>query len=124
MDASPRRACGDRGTPHPSSSRRRRAAEGVALFETAVAEGRTRPNYLLALAQLHLDAGQLASALSTAERATKSYPGFAEAYVLQGTVLQLQGAEWERAKAVYDRYLELAPNGTHARDVRAILSRH
>lgn len=101
-----------------------KAAEGVQLFETAVAAGPTKPQYVLALARLYLDAGQLAQAMSTAEKLTKVYPGFAEGYLIQGTVLQLQNAEWTRTKALYERYLELQPNGLHAKDVRGILSRH
>jgi tetratricopeptide (TPR) repeat protein len=100
-----------------------KAAEAVALFEAAIAEGPSKPPYQLALSRLYLDAGQLAPAFATAERVSKQAPWLADSYLVMGTVLQLQDAEWARTKQLYEKYLELAPNGLHAKDVKGILAR-
>jgi tetratricopeptide (TPR) repeat protein len=99
-------------------------AEGVALFEAAIAEGPTKPQYLLTLARMYLDGSQLDPAFTYAERVSKAAPAMADAYLIMGTVLQLKDADWARTRALYERYLELAPAGAHAKDVRAILARH
>jgi tetratricopeptide (TPR) repeat protein len=59
-------------------------------------------------------------ALMWAERAVKLDPKLADAYVIIGGVRQDAGDTAE-AKAAYKKYLELAPTGQYAADLRAIV---
>ena len=59
-------------------------------------------------------------ALAWAEKAVKIDPKLADAYVIIGGVQQEAGRNGE-AKAAYKRYLELAPKGQYASDLRSIL---
>jgi CheY-like chemotaxis protein len=59
-------------------------------------------------------------ALQWAERAVALDPKQAEAYVIIGGVRQAL-ADAPAAKAAYKKYLELAPNGQYASDLRAIV---
>jgi CheY-like chemotaxis protein len=59
-------------------------------------------------------------ALQAAERAVALDPRQADAYVIIGGVKQAAGDK-VAAKTAYKRYLELAPNGQYAADLRAIV---
>jgi tetratricopeptide (TPR) repeat protein len=59
-------------------------------------------------------------ALAWAERSVKIDPRQADAYVIIGGVHQNAGEKAE-AKAAYRKYLELAPTGAYAADLRAIV---
>jgi CheY-like chemotaxis protein len=59
-------------------------------------------------------------ALTWAERAVKIDPKLADAYVIIGGVHQDQG-DLPEAKRAYKRYLDLAPTGPYAADLRAIV---
>jgi DNA-binding response OmpR family regulator len=59
-------------------------------------------------------------ALQAAERAVELDPKQADAYVIIGGVKQATGDK-AAAKAAYKKYLELAPNGQYAADLRAIV---
>jgi CheY-like chemotaxis protein len=59
-------------------------------------------------------------ALQWAERAVALDPKQADAYVIIGGVEQAQG-DATAAKAAYKKYLDLAPNGQYAADLRAIV---
>ena len=59
-------------------------------------------------------------ALQWAERAVALDPRHADAYVIIGGVKQA-AADPVAAKAAYKKYLELAPNGQYAADLRAIV---
>jgi len=59
-------------------------------------------------------------ALRWAERAVALDPGNADAYVIIGGVKQAAN-DTEAARAAYKKYLELAPNGQYAADLRAIV---
>jgi tetratricopeptide (TPR) repeat protein len=75
---------------------------------------------MVILARAELDRGRALEARSWAKKALAVNPDLADGYLLLG------GAEQEaenpaEAKAAYKKYLELAPTGRHARDLRAIL---
>jgi hypothetical protein len=75
---------------------------------------------MVILARVELDREHAAEARSWAKKALGVNPNLAEAYVFLG------GAEQEMenpdaAKAAYKKYLELAPTGRHARELRAVL---
>jgi hypothetical protein len=74
------------------------------------------------IAQAALEHGRNADAASWARRAIGVDPKYANAFVLLGGAEQQMGHPAE-ARAAYSRYLELAPNGEHAQDVRALLPR-
>ena len=59
-------------------------------------------------------------ALQSAERAVELDPRQSDAYVIIGGVKQAFGDK-AAAKAAYKKYLELAPNGQYAPDLRAIV---
>jgi tetratricopeptide (TPR) repeat protein len=59
-------------------------------------------------------------ALNWAQQAIKIDPKLADAYVIIGGVQQDAGKSTE-AKAAYKKYLELAPKGQYASDLRAIV---
>jgi tetratricopeptide (TPR) repeat protein len=74
------------------------------------------------VAQAALELGRNVDAAAWARRAIGVDPKHADAFVLLGGAEQQLGHSAE-AKAAYSRYLELAPNGQHAQDVRALLPR-
>jgi tetratricopeptide (TPR) repeat protein len=75
---------------------------------------------MVIVASAELERGRAVEARSWAKKALDVNPDLADAYVVLG------GAEQEaenpaEAKAAYKKYLELAPSGRHARELRAIL---
>jgi CheY-like chemotaxis protein len=76
---------------------------------------------LLILARAELDRGRLGEARSLAKRALAADPQRAEGYIYLGNVEQ-EAKKIEEARAAYKKYLELAPNGPFAQELRAILS--
>ncbi|HJX53111.1 MAG TPA: hypothetical protein VJ801_10130, partial [Polyangia bacterium] len=75
---------------------------------------------MVILARAELDRGRAAEARSWAKRATEVNPDLADAYVVLGGAEQ-EAENPDAAKAAYKKYLELAPNGRHARELRSIL---
>lgn len=92
-----------------------RAACGRWLAE----EPRAAPA-LAMLAHVELDRGSAARARDLAGRAIAIDPALADAYVFLGTAEQEAGRVAE-ARAAYRKYLELAPAGRFAADIKAIL---
>jgi CheY-like chemotaxis protein len=76
---------------------------------------------MVILARVEIDRGRLGEARSLAKRALAADPQRLEAYVYLGTAEQAAG-KVEDARAAYKKYLELAPDGPFARELRAILS--
>jgi tetratricopeptide (TPR) repeat protein len=72
------------------------------------------------IAQTAYEQGKRAEALDWSRRAVARDPAFADAYVILGGAEQLGGRTAE-AKAAYETYLRLAPQGRHADDLRAVL---
>jgi len=72
------------------------------------------------LAHADLLAGRQDETLKHARRASALDPSCAEAYLLIGNVQQMSGST-PAARAAYQAYLQLAPRGPHAAEVRAIL---
>jgi Tfp pilus assembly protein PilF len=73
---------------------------------------------MLAHAQLNRDKPN--EALAAAEKAIALDPNQADAYVIVGGVEQDRGHA-AAAKAAYQKYLQLAPRGRYAADLRAIV---
>jgi hypothetical protein len=74
------------------------------------------------VAQAALEQGRNAEAAAWARKAIGVDPKHAEAFALLGGAEQQLGRSAD-ARAAYARYLELAPNGPHAQDIRALLPR-
>jgi tetratricopeptide (TPR) repeat protein len=72
------------------------------------------------LARVELDRGRAAEARSWAKKALYVNPDLADAYVVLGGAEQ-ESENPDAAKAAYKKYLELAPKGRHARELRTIL---
>jgi hypothetical protein len=76
---------------------------------------------MVILARAELDRGRLAEARTLAKRALGVDAQRVDAYIYLGNVEQEAG-KVDDARAAYKKYLELAPNGPFARELRAILS--
>ena len=77
---------------------------------------------LAGLGRALFDASQPGPALDALKRAVQIDPNNAEAWVTLGEVYLLDDRTRE-ARAAYERYLELRPDGRFAADVRAVLAR-
>ena len=78
------------------------------------------PDVLTRLAEIALNRGQERVAMRLASAALAADPGFADAYVIVGSLEQGANRN-QQARAAYTRYLKLAPSGRFASDLRAIL---
>ena len=76
---------------------------------------------MVILARAEIDRGRLAEARTLARKALAVDPSRADAYVYLGTAEQEAG-RIEEARAAYKKYVELAPDGRFAREIRAILN--
>jgi Tfp pilus assembly protein PilF len=76
---------------------------------------------LTLLAHTELNRGHLSRAAELASKALLVDPNVADAYVIIGGVHQDSGQNAE-AKAAYRRYLQLAPHGRYADDLRSIVN--
>lgn len=78
------------------------------------------PQIMVMLAHAELDHGHSPAALRWAKKAVMADPKIAEAYVFIGEVEQELGHK-DAAKAAYSKYLDLAPTGKFANDLRLIV---
>jgi CheY-like chemotaxis protein len=78
-------------------------------------------NLMGILARAEIDRGHLMEAKSLAKKMLAADPQRFDAYVFLGTAEQEAG-KTDEARAAYKKYLELAPDGPFARELRAILS--
>jgi hypothetical protein len=76
---------------------------------------------ILAWAKRELDRGNVKAAVTWARRLLRANDHLAEAYLIVGVAEQL-ASHGSAAKTAYRRYLELAPKGRYARDVRLSLA--
>ena len=97
------------------------AKKAIAPLEKAVALKADGDEALVVLANCHLDRGELDKALAAAQLAVAANGRNADGYVVIGAVQQQKSHNAE-ARAAYEKYLELAPKGQFAGDVRSILA--
>ena len=76
---------------------------------------------MVVLARAEIDRGHLGEARTLARKALAADPRRMDAYVFLGTAEQEAG-RIDEARAAYKKYLELAPDGHFARELRAILN--
>jgi tetratricopeptide (TPR) repeat protein len=86
----------------------------------AVAADPSAAEAALALAKVEFDRGRSAQAVAWSKRALAADPNSADAYVFIGGAEQNAGHR-QAAKDAYKRYLQLAPGGRYAADLRAIV---
>jgi tetratricopeptide (TPR) repeat protein len=107
-----------------SAERKYEAGRFVAAigdYRKAVAIRETGPS-LVGLARALYDANRPREAQNALERSVEVDPGYAAAHLLLGEIHQADGRSAE-ARAAYERFLELEPQGEQARVVREILAR-
>ncbi|HET6151230.1 MAG TPA: DUF4388 domain-containing protein [Polyangia bacterium] len=97
-----------------------RMKEATTACTAAVEANPESAKAIALLAHSEFNRSHRKEALSWAEKAIKIDPKLADAYVIIGGVQQDSGRNAE-AKSAYRRYLELAPKGQYASDLRAIL---
>jgi len=86
----------------------------------AVAANQSNAASLILFAQAKLLVGRDNEAFSLAKRALAADPANAEAYLILGSIAQGIGNTAE-ARRSYETYLRVAPQGSHASEIRAIL---
>jgi hypothetical protein len=137
-ETSSREADDDQAEPAPLGAARR-ATEGLGeRCRKADARGKGNPaavmaacrpaveaepeaaDILVMLARVQLELGRPGEARSWAKKALQGKRDLPDAYVYLGGAEQEMGRPAE-AKTAYRKYLELAPTGSHASDLRAIL---
>jgi Tfp pilus assembly protein PilF len=100
---------------------RNRLRDALAACTAATTANPRSAVALTMLAHTELNRGRLARANELAEKAIAIDPDQADAYVIIGGVHQDSGQNRE-AKAAYRRYLELAPRGRYADELRSIVN--
>jgi CheY-like chemotaxis protein len=95
-------------------------AAAIATYEQAAALDPTADAAPLALANVYLDSGNNKKAAEWAQKAISANAQGADAYMILGTANLDLGRNAD-ARAAFRKYLELAPKGRHAADVRALL---
>jgi tetratricopeptide (TPR) repeat protein len=99
-----------------------RARRIIRACADAFAADPTVAEIAVAVAKAELDRGRSAQALAWGKKAVGADPNVADAYVFIGGAEQNAG-RGKAAKQAYQRYLELAPKGRYAADLRAIVGR-
>jgi Flp pilus assembly protein TadD len=98
-----------------------RARAVVAACRPLLEVDPTDAEIMVILARAEVDRGRFGEARSLARKALAADPQRLEAYVYLGTAEQAAGRV-DEARVAYKKYLELAPDGFFARELRAILS--
>jgi hypothetical protein len=99
-----------------------RARQIIRACADAFAADPTAADLAVAVAKAELDRGRSAQALAWGKKAVGANPNVADAYVFIGGAEQNAG-RGKAAKQAYQRYLDLAPKGRYAADLRSIVGR-
>jgi CheY-like chemotaxis protein len=115
------------GMPGPGERCRKADAGGkgrptavLAACRPAIEAEPEAADIMVILARAELERGRAVEARSWAKKALAAKPDLADAYVFLGGAEQEVGNP-DAAKAAYKKYLDLAPSGRHARELRAVL---
>lgn len=126
-DAKPKTAVASSPAQESSTRERCRAAvrdkrtkEITATCTAAFAEDATDAEAAVAVARVEFDRGRFAQAYTWSKKAIAINPDVADAYAFAGAAEQNQG-HGKAAKEAYLRYLQLAPSGRYATDIRSIV---
>lgn len=99
----------------------RRYKEILSKCADALAADPQSADAAVMLAKTEFDRGRVAQALDWSKKAIAVDANRADAYVFLGGAEQAAGHN-AAAKAAYKRYLQLAPQGRYAGDLRSVLS--
>ena len=99
---------------------RNRIRDAATSCAAAAASNPGSADALTMLAHVELNRGRLKRANDLAEKSISLDPNQADAYVIIGGVHQDSGRS-EEAKTAYQRYLQLAPHGRYADELRSIV---
>jgi tetratricopeptide (TPR) repeat protein len=99
----------------------RRQKDLLSACGDAFAADPTAADIAIILAKAEFDKGRAAQALAWGQKALAADPSAADAYVFIGGAEQSAGHN-KAAKEAYKRYLQLAPGGRYAGDLRAIVN--
>jgi hypothetical protein len=99
----------------------RRNKEILAACADAFNADPSAAEFAVALARIEFDRGRAVQALAWGKKAVAANANAADAYVFIGGAEQTAG-HGKAAKEAYQRYLQLAPKGQYAADIRAIVS--
>jgi hypothetical protein len=97
-----------------------RLKPAIASLEQALTVEPDGDEALVLLARAHLDQGANQKALAESQRALAKNARSADAWLVAGTVQQQNGKNGE-ARTAYQHYVELAPKGRFASEIRSIL---
>jgi hypothetical protein len=97
---------------------KKRSKEILSACPAALAANPAAADIAVALAKTEFDRGRSGHALEWGKKAIAIDPNAADAYVFVGAGEQMAG-HGKAAREAYRRYLELAPKGRYAADVRA-----
>jgi tetratricopeptide (TPR) repeat protein len=100
--------------------RNERTKQALVACRRAAEANPTSADAVVLMAHADLLAGRQEETLRLARKASALDPGCAEAYLLIGNVEQTAGSKLA-ARSAYQAYLDHAPRGPHAAEVRAIL---
>jgi Flp pilus assembly protein TadD len=100
---------------------RHRAKDVLATCPKAIDETPQSAELAVMLAKTEFEHGRARQALDWAKKAVALDADHADAYVYLGGAEQASGRA-AAAKAAYKRYLQLAPQGRYAADLRAVLT--
>jgi tetratricopeptide (TPR) repeat protein len=110
----------DVGTRCKTAMRARKGRDILKACPDAFEADSSNAHIALALAKVEFDRGRSAQALAWGKKALAADPNSADAYVYIGGAEQNAGHR-KAAKEAYQRYLQLAPSGRYASDLRAIV---
>jgi hypothetical protein len=100
--------------------RGKRSKEILAACADAFAADPSAATIAVELAKIEFDRGRNAQAFAWGKKAVAADPSIADAYVFIGGAEQNAG-HGKAAREAYKRYLQLAPSGRYAADLRAIV---
>ena len=78
------------------------------------------PDVMAMMAEAEFDRGRTKEAAAYSRKAIELDPNVANPYAFIGTLDQTEGRRKE-AKANYEKYLQLAPTGKYASDLKALV---
>ena len=96
------------------------AADAVATLTPAIADDPQAPEARYWLARADADLGEGEKARNQAQKATELDDHYSDAFLLLGDLSKAD--KKDKARAAYARYLELAPNGAQAKQVKKNLA--
>lgn len=98
----------------------KRSKDVLASCPDALAADPAAADIAVTLAKIEFDRGRAAQASMWSKKALAADPNAADAYVFLGGAEQAAGRS-KAAKEAYKHYLQLAPSGRYASDLRAIV---